>query len=82
VRTVPFYTFVMLISVVTRLLRLWVRKTRTYSVFIDWDPNTVRSFLMKWFIMEAWWWPCRFEICSQNLHNKIGVFDGEFILLF
>ena len=58
--------------------------SRTYFalVNIDWDPKNVSSFLMKRFIMEAWWWSCRVETCSQNIHNKIGVFDGEFILLY
>jgi len=30
--------------------------------------------LSNWFIMKAWWWPCRVETCSQsnnNLMNKL-----------
>ena len=26
----------------------------------------IRRFLMKWFIMKAWWWPCRVETCSHS----------------
>jgi hypothetical protein len=32
-----------------------VYQTQSHFVFvnIDWDPNNVRSYLMKWFIMKA-----------------------------
>jgi len=48
------------------------------NVYIVWDSKNVRSFLPKWFIVKAWWWPHRVETCSQSItYNKTSCIGRE-----
>jgi hypothetical protein len=47
----------------------------------QWTNSLIFNFLISWFIVKAWWWASRVETCCHSNHNKLVVFDGNFLIL-
>jgi len=63
-----------------KAIRHWTVYNYVLLANIVWDPKNISSFTVKWFIVNAWWWPNRVETCCHPNHNKLVVSDEKFII--